>query len=113
MRTKEVEMSADYHKNSNALQAQGAAAGVGVDADTAQRMQQKINNQVDGVVNKTSAGGGRLKSQYQQAETVTNNDMTEGKKLGQANLNPAVPAALTKWVDHHDKSAPKKELIHE
>lgn len=111
LRTKEGEMSADYHKNSDALQAQGTAAGVGVDAGSAQRMQQKINNQVDGVVNKTSVGGGRLKSQYQQAVSTTNNDVGEGKKLGQTNL--VAPAGLTKWFDHHDKSAEKKELIHE
>ncbi|HHF0525615.1 TPA: conjugal transfer mating-pair stabilization protein TraG [Legionella anisa] len=109
--TKEGEMSADYHKNSNALQAQGTAAGVGVDAATAQRMQQKINHQIDGAVNKTSAGGGHLKSQYQQAVSTTNNDVAAGKKLGQTNL--VVPAYFTKWVDHHDKSVPKKELIHE
>lgn len=111
LRTKEGAMSAEYHKNSNELQAQGTAAGVGVDAATAQRMQQKINNQVDGVVNKTSVGGGRLKSQYQQAVSTTNNDVGEGKKLGQTNL--VAPAGLTKWFDHHDKSAEKKELIHE
>ena len=111
LRTKEGGMSAQYQKDSDALQANGNAAGVGVDVDTAQRMQQKINSQVDGVVTKTSVGGGRLKSQYQQAVSTTHNDVGEGKKLGQTNL--VAPAGLTKWFDHHDKAAEKKELIHE
>jgi conjugal transfer mating pair stabilization protein TraG len=111
LNTKEGEMSADYHKNSDALQAEGTAAGVGVDGARAQRMQQQVNHQVAGTVNKTSAGGERLKNQYQQALSTTNNDVAAGKELGQTNL--VVPAYVTKWVDHHDKSAPKKELIHE
>ncbi|HAT1129935.1 TPA: conjugal transfer protein TraG [Legionella pneumophila] len=109
--TKESQMRADYHKNSNALEDSGRTMGVGMDASRAKSMQQKINNQVDAAVNKTSSGGGRLKSQYQQAVETTNNDVGEGKKLGQTNV--AIPAYFTKWVDHHDKSAPKKELIHE
>ncbi|CZO28961.1 Uncharacterised protein [Legionella pneumophila] len=84
-------MRADYHKNSNALEDSGRTLGVGMDASRAESMQQKINNQVDAAVNKTSSGGGRLKSQYQQAVETTNNDVGEGKKLGQSNVNAVIP----------------------
>lgn len=109
--TKEAEMSASFHKTSDGLQDQGRTMGLGVNAASAQSMQQAINHQLDLTVKETTAGGGRLKSQYQQAVNTTNNDVAAGKKLGQTNL--VVPAYFTQWADHHDKSAQKKELIHE
>lgn len=108
---KEGELSAEYRKNSDAVQGSGKAVDVGIDAASAQKFQKKVNNQVDIAVEKTSAGGGRLKAQYQQALVTTTNDVEEGKQLGQTNL--VMPSSITKWADHHDKSAPRKGHIHE
>ncbi|MBA2650232.1 MAG: conjugal transfer mating pair stabilization protein TraG [Legionella sp.] len=108
---KEVGMSASYRNNSDALQASSGTLGLGVNEAGVQNLRQKINNNVDTKLNQTHVGGGRLKGQYQQAVTTTTKEMTEGKKLGQTNL--VAPAGITKWFDHHDKTAKKKELIHE
>lgn len=108
---KEAEMTATYHKNQDTLHASGKEAGVGIDAENAENLQQKINNQVHATVNKTGVEGGHLRNQYQQAVSTSGQDIVEGKEQGQTNL--VMPSAVTKWADHHDKSAKKQELIHE
>ncbi|HHM2299046.1 TPA: conjugal transfer protein TraG N-terminal domain-containing protein [Legionella anisa] len=113
LKAKEGELGVHYKHNDSALQNAAKTKELGVDLASAEGFKNRIDKQIDASVKTSNQGGGQLQAQYQQAVHATNKDMTEGKKLGQANLNPIVPEALTKWADHHDKSAPKKELIHE
>lgn len=113
LKAKEGGMHTTYNKNNASLQAFGKDEGVGIDSTRAQSIQNRVDHQIDSAVSKTSSGGGQLKAKYTQATLTTDKDLAEGKEKGQTNLNPILPNAVTKWVDHHDKSAKRKELIHE
>ena len=114
---KEATIGAGYQKNAKTLQTLGVDEGVGVDGAGAQRFQSSINHQLNNSVTQISSGGGQLKADYQKARITTDKDMAEGQEKGQANINPLIkqllPDKLTKKMDHHDKSAKPKELIHE
>jgi conjugal transfer mating pair stabilization protein TraG len=109
-------LTANFQKNSKNVQSSGTVEGVGIDEMSVQSLKQEANHQVESYLNHTSARGVQLKTEYQQANSTTNKDMTQGKEKGQANVNlltNVVPNTLMKRVELHDKSAKPKELIHD
>lgn len=98
---KEGELGASYKKNSESLQADGKAAGVGIDAASAAQFQQNIHSQVDTARNKTDEGGAARNEESRQRFTQVDRDIEKGKEKAQENV--ALPEGATTWIDHHDK----------
>lgn len=116
LQVQEGQIKASYQKNKEALQDAGALNGVGIDAGGAQEFIRAAKHQIDNTWVKTTKGGELLKEDYHKAQRTTDKDMAEGKENAQANVNPLtnlIPEKLTRLVEHHDKSAKAKELIHD